>query len=90
VESVKNKGRQASGYSVQQDGSKISDEQIKEWLLEALSGDGYAYGYRKLTVLLRREYGLVINKKKVYRLCKELDVLRPQRKKNTIYPRKLA
>ncbi|MGG4537567.1 IS3 family transposase [Aneurinibacillus migulanus] len=90
VEPVKNEGRQAPGYSVRQDGTKISDEQIKEWLMEALSGDGYAYGYRKLTVLLRRDHGLVINKKKVYRLCKELDILRPQRRKKATYPRKLA
>ncbi|WCK52538.1 IS3 family transposase [Aneurinibacillus sp. Ricciae_BoGa-3] len=90
VEPVKSEGREAPGYSVQQDGTKVSDEQIKEWLMEAVAGDGFAYGYRKLTVLLRRQYELIINKKKVYRLCKELDILRPQRKKKTIYPRKLA
>ncbi len=28
---------------------------------------------------LKREYGLVINHKKVYRLCKELDILKNQR-----------
>ncbi|WP_397351482.1 IS3 family transposase [Paenibacillus larvae] len=49
-----------------------------------------AYGYRKLTVCLRREYQLQINKKKVYRLCKKLDILLPQRRKPVVYPRKLA
>lgn len=82
--------RPAPGYSIQEGGKKVSDEQIKEWLLESIAGDGFAYGYRKLTKLLRREYNLVINKKKVYRLCKELDILRPQRQKKTYYPRKLA
>lgn len=83
-------GRPAPGYSIQEDGKKISDEQIKEWLLKEIEGDGYSYGYRKLTKLLRRNYNLIINKKKVYRLCKELDILRPQRRKRTSYPRKLA
>ncbi|ATY86013.1 hypothetical protein CVV65_14650 [Kyrpidia spormannii] len=48
--------------------------------MESIAGDGYAYGYRKLTHMLRQDYGFVINEKKVYRLCKELDILRPQRK----------
>ncbi|WP_091585204.1 IS3 family transposase [Alteribacillus bidgolensis] len=46
----------------------MSDEQIKEWLLEEIEREAFAYGYRKLTVILRRHYGLIINKKKVYRL----------------------
>jgi putative transposase len=83
-------GRPAPGYSVLQTGTKVPDEQIQEWLMELIAGDGYAYGYRKLTVLLRREYSLVINKKKVYRLCKELGVLRPQRQKKAKFPRKIA
>lgn len=83
-------GRPAPGYSYNEDGKKISDEQIKEFLLEEIAGDGYNYGYRKLTKVLCRKYNLIINKKKVYRLCKELDILRPQRKKKVSYPRKLA
>ncbi|MEJ9209717.1 DDE-type integrase/transposase/recombinase, partial [Paenibacillus larvae] len=41
-------------------------------------------------VCLSRECQLQINKKKVYRLCKKLDILRPQRQKPVVYPRKLA
>jgi hypothetical protein len=48
--------------------------------LAAISGDGYPYGYRKLTSWLKREHGLRINKKKVYRLCKELGILQTQRR----------
>jgi len=33
---------------------------------------------------------LLINKKKVYRLCKELKILRPQRKVKRKHPKKLA
>jgi len=50
----------------------VPDEIIKEYLLELVCGDGFPYGY-----------GLLVNHKKVCRLCKELDILWPQRK---IYP----
>jgi putative transposase len=78
------------GYSYTQDGRKVSDEQIKEWIMEAIEEDGFAYGYFKLGKLLKREHSLVINKKKMYRLCKELGVLKPQRRTKSKYPRKLA
>ncbi|MCY9502896.1 IS3 family transposase [Paenibacillus larvae] len=78
-------GRPAPGYSYQANGTKVPDEH-QEWLMELISSDGFAYGYRKLTVCLRREYQLQINKKKVYRLCKNLDILRPQRQKPVVYP----
>ena len=54
--------------------------------MEWTEGNGYAYGYRKLTVLLCAKP----IKKKVYRLCKQLGILRPQRKISSAYPRKLA
>lgn len=73
-----------------QSGVSISDGQIQEWLCELLSGETDVYGYRKLTVCLRRDYGLIINKKKVYRLLDEMDMLQPQRRKRTQYPRRLA
>jgi putative transposase len=87
---VFNGGRPLPGYSMTKDGKRISDEQIKEWLLELVAGEGQAYGYRKLTIALQREHDLVINKKKVYRLCEELDLLRPQRQVKFKHPRKIA
>lgn len=83
-------GRPAPGYSYNTNGNPVSDEQICEWLMELLAGEGAAFGYRKLTVLLKRRHQLVINKKKVYRLCKRLEVLRPQRKLKMKHPRRLA
>ncbi len=68
----------------------MSDEQIKEFLLEHVTGDGYPYGYKKLTIELQESNHLIINHKKVYRLCKELNILRPQRQIKIKYPRKLA
>jgi putative transposase len=83
-------GRPIPGYSYGYDGSKVADEQIKEWLVELVSGDGFPYGYKKLTTCLNEDYMLKINHKKVYRLCKELDILRPQRKRKKHHPRRLA
>lgn len=83
-------GRPKPGFSLNQDGHPVSDEQIKEWLLELIAGEESSSGYRKLTIRLQRQHGLIINKKKVYRLCKELDILEPQRRKKIKYPKRLA
>jgi len=74
------RGRPIPGFSFTKKGEIVSDECIKQLLLAAIDGDGYPYGYRKLTSWLRREHGLRINKKKVYRLCKELGILQTQRR----------
>ncbi|MGC6583618.1 IS3 family transposase [Paenibacillus sp. Dod16] len=89
-ENIHRAGRPAPGLSYTQGGKPISDEQICEWIMEFLAGEGSNYGYRKLTILLRRRHKLKIKKKKVYRLCKEMDVLRPQRKLKIKHPRRLA
>lgn len=89
-ETIHRIGRPAPGFSYTQDGKPVSDEQICEWIMELLAGECYAFGYRKLTKMLRRQHWLVINKKKVYRLCKQMGVLRPQRKLKLKYPRILA
>lgn len=83
-------GRPVLGYSLTTNGEKISDEQIEEYLMELISGDGFPYGYKKLTVCLQEDYNLIINHKKVYRLCKKMGILKPQRKLKTKHPRKLA
>jgi len=82
-------GRPYPGYSLTKDGAKISDEQIKEWLLELISGEAYIYGYKFLAECLQQEYALRINHKKCYRLCKELEILQAQRQKKFKHPRKL-
>lgn len=83
-------GRPIPGFSRTRQGKKVKDTTIKKYLMELIAGKACVYGYRKLTKALRREYQLIINKKKVYRLCKELDILMPQREKKTKYPRRLA
>ncbi|EAX46340.1 integrase, catalytic region [Thermosinus carboxydivorans Nor1] len=83
-------GRPVPDYSYNILGERICDEQIKEWLLELISGEESVYGYRKLAECLTQEHKLIINKKKVYRLCKELDILRLQRIRQIRHIRRLA
>lgn len=84
------RGRPTPGYSLNQSQIKVSDEQIKEFLTEAIEGEVGMYGYRKLTRYLQNEHKLVINFKKVYRLCDELGILLPKRNAVSPYPRRLA
>ena len=51
-------GRRIRGYSYTRTGQKVSDEQIKEFIMEEISGDGYPYGYRKLTTSMQEDYQL--------------------------------
>ena len=90
ITSIHRAGRPAPGLSYTVEGKRVSDEEICEWIMEFIAGEGAAYGYRKLTVLLRRRHQLIINKKKVYRLCKLMNILRPQRKLKMKHPRVLA
>ncbi len=83
-------GRPRTDFSYSLDGKKISNDQIKEWLCELVCGDGFPYGYKKLTAALVEDYFLVINHKKVYRLCKELNILKPQRIIRPKHPKRLA
>ncbi|MDU1315150.1 MAG: IS3 family transposase, partial [Clostridium septicum] len=77
---VKAVGRKPVGYSLTKNNKKIYDDEIKEYIMESINGDAQYYGYRKITYHLRRTYNLIINCKKVYRLCKELNILKCQRK----------
>ncbi len=87
---VKNGGRPIPGYSYNEFNQKICDEQIKEMIIQLIETEAFGYGYYKLTILLRRQFKLIIDDKKVYRLCKEMDILRPHRRKIIKYPRIIA
>ncbi|WP_211297047.1 DDE-type integrase/transposase/recombinase, partial [Paenibacillus castaneae] len=82
-------GRPVPGYSFTVTGEKVSDEQIKEWLLELIEGEEHVYGYKLLAHCIRNQRELPLNKKKAYRLCNELDILQKQRKRIPAHPRRL-
>lgn len=88
----KNKGggRPVPGYSLTRDGRIFTDIKIQKFITKLIQHEGDCYGYIKITHALRKKYNLVINKKKVYRLCKVLKVLLPQRQRRSKYPRKVA
>ena len=72
-------GRPRRGYVWTETGDKVAEGQVLEWLTAyVLDPEGQAYGYRKLTTWLRREHGLRINKKTVYRILREADLVQGQ------------
>lgn len=83
-------GRKNTQHSITRFGKVVSNAQIEDWLMELVSGEEHVYGYFMLTECLRVQHDLVINKKKVYRLCKKLGILHPQRRKKNHHPRRLA
>ncbi|WP_167747016.1 IS3 family transposase [Cohnella luojiensis] len=84
------RGRPCPGYSFTTAGQQVCDEQIQEWLLELLEGEEHVYGYKLLAQCLRDKYGLILDKKKSYRLCQELGILQKQRITKPKHPRRLA
>lgn len=79
IKKPENVGRPIVGYSLSATGSKVCDEAIKEYIMEAIQDEAFYYGYHKITHYLRRSFNLIINHKKTYRLCKELQILKKQR-----------
>lgn len=67
-------GRPIPGYSLDVNGRKICDGQIEEYIMELIEGEAFGYGYYKIYKVLRRKHHLIINPKKVYRLCKKLNI----------------
>ena len=62
-------GRPIPGYSLTTKGEKVFDGQIEEYIMELIEGEAFGYGYYKIHIILERKYNLIINHKKVYRLC---------------------
>lgn len=83
------RGRPVPGYSRTVADENVSDEQIKEWLLELLEGEEHVYGYKLLAQCIRDRYNVKLNKKKSYRLCSELGILQKARKRVLSHPRRL-
>jgi len=87
---TQNGGRPIPGYSLDSMGYKVCDERIKEMIITLIETEAFGYGYYKLTICLRRRFGLIIDDKKVYRLCKEMDILHPQRQRIIRHPKVIA
>lgn len=76
------------GYSYRYDGTKISDLEIQKIICTILSDEfGKYYGYKKITMTLKNNYKIRINKKKVYRLMSVLGLLKLKKPKARIFKR---
>ena len=64
---------------------RVADDSLLKTQLQALAGRWPTYGYRRLTVQLRRDYQRRVNSKRVRRLMAELELhgQRPQRRRRT-------
>ena len=75
------RGRPIPGYTENRDGTLVPDQTIVAWLkeyrerVEFHNGGGVA----KLRHYLRRDHGAYINRKKIYRLCRENELLLKRR-----------
>lgn len=87
-----NSGRALPGYCWTVQGQKLSDEHIVEAVMDYRLKPYFenAGGYRKLKYYLKRDHSILINHKKVYRLCRENDLLLPKKKKKKRCGRKLC
>jgi putative transposase len=87
-----NRGRPAPGYSVNPDGTVILDitiiAAIKKYRNNPFFHNGG--GYHKLKHYIRKDYNYFVNHKKLYRLCKENNLLLPRRRKQIRQPRKIS
>jgi len=76
-------------------GETISDEEIEKILVSIYENENCndpeyyikALGDKKLSKVLRKRYGIIVNHKKIYRMRKELGLLRKY-KKHTKHARK--
>jgi len=79
----KSKGRPIPGYSMNPNGTLVEDSEVVKHLINYRNKKefGNAGGYHKLKFYLQRDYGVYVNHKKLYRLCKENKLLLPKNKK---------
>jgi putative transposase len=87
-----NPGRPVPGFTRNRDGSLILDTTLLMLLTGYRERPEYVNGagYRKLTKMLRRDHGLYVNKKKIYRICDEKGLLLEQRSKHSRPARRIA
>ncbi|WP_242940718.1 IS3 family transposase [Sulfobacillus thermosulfidooxidans] len=52
-------------------GKRSADGPMMDWITDILTTENAAYGYHKITWVLRRRYHLQIRVKKVYRLLRQ-------------------
>lgn len=89
---LKAKRHPIPGYSKSLDGTLVLDSAIVKILKDYRSQIEFqnAGGYQKLYHYLKRDHSIIVNPKKIYRLCKENDLLLPRNKKKIKNIRKVC
>lgn len=79
-------GRKPPGYTLNRDQTVIMDVSIVNLLRKYREQPEFhnACGYTKLTHYMRRDHSFYINRKKIYRICRENGLLLPRRKKQKL------
>jgi putative transposase len=91
VTATTKRGRPIPGFSLSHEGNVVPDEQIEEYLMEYACDDNIGgLGYKKWTTLLQTQYHIKINKKKVYRMCSKLGILKERKTRKAKHPRRIA
>jgi len=96
IDGIKKKGkRRYKGYSMKTTGEMIRDEEIEKLLVTIYENEDCndpeyyikALGDTKLSIVLKKRYGIIVNHKKIYRMRKELGLIRKHRK-HTKHPKR--
>ncbi|UYZ14564.1 IS3 family transposase [Brevibacillus sp. WF146] len=66
----------------------VEDEKLKEMIRECHQEVNGIYGYPRVTVWLTQRYGIHVNRKRVYRLMKEMGIQARIRRKRKFFGRK--
>lgn len=87
-----NQGRPIPGFTTNRDGSLILDVSILEIMRRYRLKIEYANagGVRKLKHLMRRDYGVYVNEKKIYRICRQNSLLLSRKRSKRIAERRIA
>lgn len=85
-------GRKPPGFSIDNNGVIYLDSAIKSLIEDYRSKEEFqnAGGYKALHHYIKRDHNLVVNHKKLYRLCKEGKFLLPKNKKKIKINRKIS
>jgi len=86
------RGRPLTNYCYNMQGERVSDEVIKEYLIKFREQKEFCNegGCKIIPHYFKRDYAIIINHKKVYRLCKELNILLPKKKKTSKFKRRIS
>ena len=85
-------GRRAPGFSIAKNGSIVLDSVIRDIITDYRAQPYFqnAGGSKVLHEYIERDYGLTINHKKIYRICRENKLLLPKNIKKIKINRKLS